>query len=220
MWSSGPANKNTLVYLHGMRADQMMIKCSHTEGCKPHFLAWVEHMVALSLSLYLYFFSKRLIDWICWMYVLAWGLWKCSVLQSFGAWNWQERDASMCWTSQMGMSGTGTSIWIIGRLCWSWAGWEAMVCLAGHIYTRYNSLKSFYFSHCAQLWLCLHLKLLQNNVENMNKHMHPELLIQVKLFTTESEGKQNYYSQSVRNIHHTLLPRLLAPSLTSCTHCS
>lgn len=145
MWSSGPANKNTLVYLHGMRADQMMIKCSHTEGCKPHFLAWVEHMVALSLSLYLYFFSKRLIDWICWMYVLAWGLWKCSVLQSYGAWNWQERDASMCWTSQMGMSGTGTSVWIIGRLCWSWAGWEAMVCLAGHIYTRYNSLKSFYF---------------------------------------------------------------------------
>lgn len=138
MWNLGLASNNTLVYRHGMCADQMMIKCSHAEGCKPHFLACMEHMAALKFSLYLYFFGQRFIDWICWMYVLAWGIWKCSVLWSFIAQS-MKLTGNRCiyvlhlsdgnvWKGQVYLDYRLTLQ--LGHL-FCWAGWGAMVCSAG-----------------------------------------------------------------------------------------
>lgn len=44
----------------GMRADQMMIKCSHTEGRNPCFLACMEHVATMSLLLCLYFLQPEI----------------------------------------------------------------------------------------------------------------------------------------------------------------
>lgn len=43
-----------------MRADQMMIKCSHTEGRNPRFLACMEHVAAMRLLLCLYFLQPEI----------------------------------------------------------------------------------------------------------------------------------------------------------------
>lgn len=84
MWNAGLARKNTFGSLHGKCTDRMlmMIKCSHTEGCKPHLSMNVTYGCTDHLLIFTYR-SQRFIDWICWICVLAWHLTKCPLLWFF-----------------------------------------------------------------------------------------------------------------------------------------
>ena len=56
------------------RLQTTFLSINGTHGCSEAL-----HIFAF----FIFFFSQRFIDWICWMYVLARSLWKSSVLGSF-----------------------------------------------------------------------------------------------------------------------------------------
>ena len=100
MWSSGLANKNTLVYLHSMCTDQMMMKCSHTETT---FFKNVWNIWSHEGAPHIYILPARDLQ-IAFVECMSWLQVSVNVPYSglFRDWSCQEIDASTCRIPLMG----------------------------------------------------------------------------------------------------------------------